>query len=117
MTRVRLCLKNIVVLFSTCRVILICGGPSEKPALRQLDCSICDREFEMVTIFRHEDLFGTESPSTDFGRVQIVQPLDVRDHDLSFPDTPAYNTYPKKIPSKTFSPNWWSLDLSLTEIE
>ena len=64
---VRLSLKNNVVLLISCRKILtlrwIFGKASSLPA--NLDCSICDTEFEVVTAVRHWNLLR-ESPSVDF---------------------------------------------------
>ena len=45
----------------------------------------------------------------------IFQLLNVCYQNVSLPENPSHNTYPRKIPGRTFLPNWWSLDWSFAE--
>ena len=47
----------------------------------------------------------------------FFQFLDIRNHNVSFPNSTAIISYPRKIPGKNFLPNWWSLDWSRVEID
>ena len=49
-----------------------------------------------------------ESSSVEFWCVHLFPFFHVCDRNVSFPDSPAYNTWPKNIPDKIFGPNWCS---------
>ena len=52
----------------------------------------------------------------DFRGVHRFQLLNVCNHNVTLPNSPAHRAYPKNNPSDTLFPNWWILDWSFAEI-
>ena len=52
----------------------------------------------------------------DFRCVHRFQLLNVCNHYVTLPNSPAYRACPRNNPGKTFFPNWWIVDWSFAEI-
>ena len=69
-----------------------------------------------LSLLKNQDFFCVDASRVNLWNVHCLQFLQVRNHNISFPDATRDKCIPRKMPGKTCLPNWWSLDWSRIDI-
>ena len=84
------------------------------PELRWIFGKTLSPPNNLIGFSKFSPLFGVMISFADASKFSPPQICATRTS--PFPFHPAYNAYPKNIPSRTFLPNWWRVDWWFAEI-